>query len=291
MSLQDSPGRQPIVIAVLVVIAALLIAQIYSLVSIRTLNDRVAAIAADNVKSHDWVTGELNRLQTAATAEANTQQQDVTAIRSELDKARLQVGRARVDASKSADDLAAKIAAEEASRQQQQQQVASQMSTLAENTNSAHAKIADVSNNLNNVKTEADSTKAELDKTISDLHKAVGDMGVMSGLIATNSKELSALKELGDRNYFEFTLAKTKQPQKVGDIAVQLRKTNVGKNQYTIDVVAEDKKFQKKDRTINEPVQFYVSRSKQPYEIVVNSVEKDKIVGYLATPKVQTSRP
>jgi len=115
-------------------------------------------------------------------------------------------------------------------------------------------------------------------------------MGVMSGLVATNGKELDALKQLGDRNYFEFNLGKTKAPQKVGDIAVQLKNTDPKKNKFTITVIADDKTVEKKDKNVNEPVQFYVAKARQPYELVVNEVKKNQIVGYLSTPKVQQSR-
>jgi hypothetical protein len=113
---------------------------------------------------------------------------------------------------------------------------------------------------------------------------------VQSGLIATNAKELAALKALGERNYYEFNLGKTKQPQKVGDVFIQLKRTDPKRNRYTIEILADDKKVEKKDKTVNEPVQFYTSKARQPYEIVVNEVRKDVIVGYLATPKVQASR-
>jgi hypothetical protein len=115
-------------------------------------------------------------------------------------------------------------------------------------------------------------------------------LGVQSGLIATNGKELAALKALGERNYFEFNLTKTKEPRKVGDITVLLKKTDPKKNKYTIELVADDKKYEKKDKNLNEPVQFYVAKARQPYEIVVNEVKKYQIVGYLTTPKVQSAR-
>ena len=147
----------------------------------------------------------------------------------------------------------------------------------------ANTKIADVTSDVA-------STKSELSKTISDLKRATGDMGVMSGLIATNAQELSALKQLGERNYFEFQLARNSKPQRIGDVLVALKKTDPKRNKYTVEIVADDKKVEKKDKNTNEPVQFYVSRARQPYEIVVNEVKKDQVVGYLSAPKVQVAR-
>ena len=131
---------------------------------------------------------------------------------------------------------------------------------------------------------------ADLDGTTADLKRVVGDMGVMSGLIATNGKEIQYLRDMGDRNIYQFTIAKTGGMQKVGDIQVMLRKADAKRNRYTVDVRADDKLVEKRDKSINEPVQFYTARAHQPYELVVNQVDKDKVIGYLATPKVTVSR-
>jgi hypothetical protein len=114
---------------------------------------------------------------------------------------------------------------------------------------------------------------------------------VQSGLIATNARELQALRDLGERNYHEFAITKKMGRVKVGNVAMQLKKADTKRNKFNLELVADDKRVEKKDKTINEPVQFYMSGSRQPWELVVNEVTKDKIVGYLATPKVmQASR-
>ena len=163
---------------------------------------------------------------------------------------------------------------------------------VKESTELASSKIANVSNDVTTVKTEVATTRNELQQTIADLRRVTGDMGVMSGLIATNSTELKALRELGDRNYYEFRIAKnTKVPTKVGDVMMALKKTDLKRSRYTMQLVADDKTIEKKDKTINEPVQFYVAtKARSPYEVVVNEVTKDAIVGYLSTPKVQIAR-
>jgi chromosome segregation ATPase len=181
--------------------------------------------------------------------------------------------------------------------EEQQQQVTGQIAELKDATSDAGNKIAAVSTDVDGVKTDVNgvksdvaSTKDGLEKTGADLKRAVGDMGVMSGLIATNSKDLQALRELGDRNYIEFDLSKGKTQQKVGDVVLTLRKSDPKHNRYTVAVNADDKIVEKRDKTINEPVQVYVHNSRQPYEIVVNQVNKDEIVGYLSTPKVTLAR-
>jgi hypothetical protein len=139
-------------------------------------------------------------------------------------------------------------------------------------------------------KTDVATTKSELANTVADLKRVRGDMGVLSDRIATNGTELAALRTLGERNYFEFNITKAKTPQKVAGVELWLKKTDPKRSRFTIQVLADDKTVEKRDRTINEPVQFYVSKFHQPYEIVVNEITKDHIVGYLATPKVELAR-
>jgi len=197
---------------------------------------------------------------------------------------------ARAQAEKQSEELSGKL-------EEQHQQVTGQIAQLKDATSEADNKIAAVSTDVdgvktdvNGVKTDVASTKDGLDKTGADLKRAIGDMGVMSGLIATNSKDLQALRELGDRNYVEFDLSKAKTQQKIGDVVVTLRKADPKHNRYTVAVTADDKLVEKKDKTINEPVQVYVHNTRLPYEIVVNQVKKDEIVGYLSTPKVTLAR-
>jgi chromosome segregation ATPase len=198
--------------------------------------------------------------------------------------------KAQAQSDKQTDELRGKL-------EEQQQQVTGQIADLKDATSQADNKIAAVSTDVDGVKTDVTgvksdvaSTKDGLEKTGADLKRAVGDMGVMSGLIATNSKDLSALRELGERNYIEFDLSKTQMQKRIGDVTVTLRKSDPKHNRYTVAVTADDKLVEKRDKTINEPVQVYVHNSRQPYEIVVNQVKKDEIVGYLSTPKVTLAR-
>jgi hypothetical protein len=110
-------------------------------------------------------------------------------------------------------------------------------------------------------------------------------------LIATNRNELEQLKARGERDYFEFNLTKTKQFQRIGNISLSVKKTDTKKQRYTISVVSDDRTIEKKDKTVNEPVQFYQAGFRQPSEIVVNQIYKDRIVGYFSVPKKQEVRP
>jgi flagellar basal body-associated protein FliL len=145
--------------------------------------------------------------------------------------------------------------------------------------------IAGVKTDVGGVKTDVASTKADLEATKAKLSSAVGDLGVQSGLIATTRGDLEALKHKGDRNYYEFTLLKGAKPQPVSTVSLQLRKTDMKKGKFTLNVTADDKTIEKKDRNVAEPIQFYSGRDHMLFELVIWTVEKDKATGYLSTPK------
>lgn len=147
------------------------------------------------------------------------------------------------------------------------------------------AKIGAVSTDLTGAKTDISATKQDLEATKAKLTTTVGDLGVQSGLIARNQEELDQLKRSGERNIFELHLTKSKTPSHVGPIQVTLTKTDAKKFKYTLMVVADDKTIEKKDKTADEPVQFYIKGATKPYEIVIFDVSKDKVNGYLSTPK------
>lgn len=265
-------------------VIALIASNIYLFVQV----DRVRG---DLAKFRESTAAEVANLREATSVTTATNRRNLETMREELEAARRQasmaVGQAKVEAMKKTKQLTGALAAEQ---RRQQAQVASQISEVKQATNDASTRIGEVKTDVSGVRSDLNSTKSELDKTIADLKRVNGDMGEMSGLIATNGKELNALKQLGDRNYFDFNLKKTKGPQKIGDVAVLLKHTDPKKNRYSINVIADDKTTEKKDRNINEPVQFYVAKARQPYELVVNEVKKDQIIGYLATPKVKVSR-
>ena len=152
--------------------------------------------------------------------------------------------------------------------------------------NESNEKIGAVATEVGGAKKDIADTRSDLEATKAKLETTKGDMGVMSGLIARNHDDLEDLKRRGDRNYYEFNIKRAKNAQRVGPIQVNLNKTDPKKSKYTITVVADDRQIEKKDKTSGEPVQFYVGSSRSmPYEIVVFTVGKDQITGYLSTPK------
>jgi multidrug efflux pump subunit AcrA (membrane-fusion protein) len=145
--------------------------------------------------------------------------------------------------------------------------------------------VAGVKTDVGGVKTDVASTRADLETTKAKLQSAVGDLGVQSGLIANTRGDLEILKHKGDRNYYEFTLLKGAKPQPIATVSLQLKKTDTKRGKFTVNVTADDKTIEKRDRTVSEPIQFYSGRDHLLFELVVWSVDKKKATGYLSTPK------
>ncbi len=149
--------------------------------------------------------------------------------------------------------------------------------------------VSGVKGDVVKVSADVTDTRNDLSATKTKLEHAIGDINKHSELIATTKDELEFLKHRGDRDYFEFTLNKGKDPSRVSIVSLQLKKTDPKKNKFSLTVIAEDKKIEKKDRNINEPLQFYTGRDRALFEVVVNSVTKDAVTGYLSTPKNATT--
>ena len=130
--------------------------------------------------------------------------------------------------------------------------------------------------------TDVNGVRTDLDATNSSLQMAKSEMGT---LIARNHDEIDQLRRMGQRDYYEFTVSRKGGAQHVGGIQVELKDTNTKKNQYTINVLADDKSFEKKNRSVNEPIFFYTGGTRQALELVVNKVTKTSASGYLSIPK------
>jgi len=137
---------------------------------------------------------------------------------------------------------------------------------------------------IDGVRTDVAATKSDLDSTKQKLDRTIGDLGAQSGLIAHTREDLETLKRRGERNYYEFTLLKGKRAS-VSTVSLQLRKATPKKGKFTLEVLADDRAIEKKDRTMFEPLQFYTGRDRQLYEVVIFNVNKNKVSGYLSTPK------
>lgn len=173
---------------------------------------------------------------------------------------------------------------------QQQQQTVQQIAAVQQDTGSKlgaiNGALTGVKGNVETNTTDIAKTKADLDATRAQLKSTIGDLGVQSGLIATTRDELEALKRQGARAYFEFTLNKhDKQPTRVGAISLKLKKVDTKHARYTLDVYADDARIEKKDKNLNEPVQFLVGSKRALNELVVYQMDKNTVTGYVSAPK------
>jgi hypothetical protein len=245
----------------------------------------------DLKKENEKLAAQLEKLQDTSNISAQASRQRVQGLQDRLEVERRQyrmaVGEAKNEALKNLEQTKQQIQAEQAAAQKQ---VESHISEVRASADTANTKVAQVDTAVTGVKTDLTATKSQMEKTIADLKRTAVDVDGHAVMIAKNGTELKALRELGERNYVEFNLNKTKAAQKVGDVLVRLEKADPKHNRYSIELTADDKRTEKKDKTVNEPIVFVTSKSKQPYEIVVNDIKKDAITGYLSIPKVLVAR-
>ena len=145
--------------------------------------------------------------------------------------------------------------------------------------------VANVQTELSGAKKEIAATRTDLESTKVKLDRAIGDLTGQSSLIARTREDLEELRHRGDRNYYEFNLSKGEHATQLSTIALQLKKADAKKGKFTLTVIADDRVIEKKDRGVAEPLQFYTGRNRQLYEVVIFTVDKNKVTGYLSTPK------
>jgi chromosome segregation ATPase len=273
--------KTPLLIGAIVLLAASSIFQYVQLEHVRT------DTKTDMTKLTADLTAAIEKMKVDSSEEVQRSRRSLEELQGRLAEQRraaeAAVGQAKVDAQKRVAALQEKVSQSEA----QQQQAISQVKQTAD---TATTQIASVSTDVGTVKTDVQNTKSQLEATIANLKRATGELDSHASLIATNSSELKALRDLGERNYTEFSINKSKQFSRVGDVSIALKKVDVKRNRFTIEITSDDITVEKKDRTVNEPIQFLTKKARQPYEIVVNSVSKDLIKGYLSTPKVMLGR-
>lgn len=162
---------------------------------------------------------------------------------------------------------------------------AKQLTTLETNVNGQLATKASI-DDLNKLGTDVTGVRTDLDATKNSLNMTRGEFGT---LIAKNHDQIEELRRLGERDYYEFSISKKGQREKVGELMVELRSVDPKKNIFTVAIYADDARYEKKNRSTNEPIYFFMRGSRAPVEFTVNQVGKDKISGYLSVPKVNAA--
>jgi len=250
---------------------ALLGLQGYGMMSMRnTMEDRMSSVERELQAMHNQDSAKVSQL--AADLEAVTKRIGNTS--QELNEANGIAEQLKKENAAATQRLRRELAAKADAKaiSQVREETAKGLNALQQD---ATAKFDGVNGQVQGVRTDLDSTREDLAKSKSEL----------GTLIAHNSTELDQLRRRGERDYIEFDINKNKKAERVGDVIVQLKKTDVKKQKFDVVINADDTEILKKDRTANEPVTFMVGRDRLRYEFVVNSVDKDRIRGYLSTPK------
>jgi DNA anti-recombination protein RmuC len=241
-----------------------------------------------------WSYALSNRMsrQEAALSEANQQNAKLDAqlretnarLRVATDELGKSVGMTQKQMDARAQQIIAHEAAENKRLETAQQQTAQQVTAV-------QSDVSSVKTDVGGVKTDLTKTQGDLATAVSQLTSMKGDLSNHASLIARNGTELEVLKHKGDRNYYEFTLTKG-QKKPVGTVSLELKKADMKKSRFTVVVYADDRSYEKKDRNVDEPLQFYSGKDPALYEIVVNTIgSKNTVSGYLSTPKGAPAPP
>ena len=255
---------------ILIVLAVLAVVEIYSITRIIGMG---RAIRAQDAITRKELTAQFNKQLSARLmsleqdnqgqlealkTELDQDSQHLGAQRGELRRARAMVAKLQTEHARQVNDLKHEIALKA-----DQQQLG--------------ALTADVSD-----------TKSDLSNTKKNVQELVNNFGMtrtrFGTLIARNHDEIDALRKLGQRDYYEFTLVRNK-PIHLASIGLDLKKTNKKHHRFTLDLLVDDVWIRKDHRTINEPIFFSTRGTRSFCELVVNKVDKGVISGYISTPK------
>lgn len=229
----------------------------------RTLEQTLATQTQQSKQAEDVLSQRL-----AKAEDINAQLQgELSVVTDKMKLTEGEVSRARAQAKKIREDDAKELA-------DLQNNVTGQLATKAS--------VDDV----NKLGTDVNGVRTDLESTKNNLNMTRGEFGT---LIAKNHDEIEELRRLGERDYYEFTIDKKGQREKVGDLMVELRTVNPKKNVFSVALYVDDARYDKKNRSVNEPIYFFTHNTRSPFEFVVNQVGKDKIVGYLSVPKANVT--
>lgn len=257
-------------VAVIVVLVALVAGEIYTM-------NKMGSMRADLLAQQNQMRSELTsriQVQVADRLSAMEQQnaQALEAVKTELDSAGRRVGSQSGELKRAR----AMVAQLQDQQKQQAEQVEQELAKKAD-----EQQVGALTKDVSSTKSDLSTTQQNVTTLASNLGMARSELGT---LIARNHDDIEYLRKMGERDYFEFTLAKN-SPTHVAGVELDLKKTNPKHYRFTLALTADDVQVEKKDRTINEPVVFYTNGSKKPFELVVNSVTGNQVKGYISAPK------
>ncbi len=253
-----------------IVVAGLVLAQAYTLYSMISLRYFLQAEQAQALKELDAKLEKQFAERLAAFEHSNSRQ--LAAMKDNLQEASKRVN-SQTGEIQHAREMVTKL-------QIQQSQQASQLKNeIARKAD--QEQLGALNQDVSKTRSDLESTKKTVGNIVDNLGMTRSEFGT---LIARNHDDIEYLRKLGDRDYFEFSIEK-RQMQRVAGIGLTLKGTNIKRHRYTLTLLVDDLLVEKKNRTVNEPIFFYVSGSRRPFELVVNSVEQNRVKGYLSTPK------
>ena len=129
---------------------------------------------------------------------------------------------------------------------------------------------------------QLDAQGKQIDDTRTDL---VATRTELQGSIAKTHDELVVLQRKGERSYYEFDIDKSKQFAHAGPVGISLRKANTKHQFADLELMVDDRQMSKKHLNLYEPATFYPGEEQRPLELVVNSISKNHIHGYISGPK------
>ena len=255
--------------AVHMILAILAIGEIYSIARIGTVRHKLEKQQA--LMRQELDTQFSSKL--AGLEDSNLKQ--LNALRTELDQTAGRMGSTGQELNRAR----AMVAGLQKRQQQQADELKKEIAKKADDE-----KLGVLSQDVSTTQTDLAKTRQNVDQLSQDLGMARSELGT---LIARNHGDIEALRKLGERDYFEFKLTKD-QRQNIAGLGLTLKKTNVKHSRFDLNLLADDLQVEKKGRTVDEPIFFYLAGSKKPFEVVVNKVESDRVVGYVSTPKGAT---
>ncbi len=260
-----APRWVGLVVAVLAAVSLIALGTAWTASSHSKSLEQTLATQAQSTKQNEEVLSQ--RL--AKAEEVNAQMQgELSVVTDKMKLTQTELKRARAQAKKIKEDDA------------------KQLADLQNSFNGQLATKASV-DDVNKIGGDVSNVKTDLEATKNNLQMTRGEYGT---LIARNHDEIEELRRLGERDYYEFTISKKGTREKVGDLMVELRGTNPKKNLYTVAIFVDDQRYDKRNRSVNEPIYFFIRGSRTPLEFTVNQVAKDKVAGYLSVPKANAPR-
>ncbi len=255
---------------ILIVLAVLVVGEIYSISRIASMGK---AIRTQDAVTRKELTAQFdNQLTARLMSYEHANQQQLEGLKVELDQASQHLGAQRGELRK-ARTMVAKLQSDHA---KQVNKLKHEIALKAD-----QQQLGALTEDVSNTKTDLNNTKKSVAELVNNFGMARTRFGT---LIARNHSEIDALRKLGQRDYYEFTLVRHK-PIHLASIGLDLKRTNKKHHRFTVDLLVDDVWVRKDHRTINEPI-FFTTRSSRSFcELVVNKVDKGVISGYISTPK------